>query len=116
MKKVIRVKNIRKRMTSIICILSIVISLLVGFSRNFVVEAEEVEYPELLSLNIADTDIEKGITINCIKDEIEKLVSTLLDNAVKHSYKDSTVNVKLYKEKSSIILKVINTGGRGEDI
>ena len=57
-----------------------------------------------------DTDIEKGITINCIKDEIEKLVSTLLDNAVKHSYKDSTVNVKLYKEKSSIILKVINTG------
>ena len=57
-----------------------------------------------------ETEIEKDITFNCNKDEIEKLISTLLDNAVKHSDKSTTVNVKLYKEKNSIVLKVINCG------
>lgn len=57
-----------------------------------------------------ETEIEKDITFSCNRDEIEKLVSTLLDNAVKHSHKDTTVNVKLYRENNSIILKVINSG------
>lgn len=57
-----------------------------------------------------ETEIEKDITFNCNKDEIEKLISTLLDNAVKHSDKSTTVNVKLYKEKNYIVLKVINCG------
>ena len=57
-----------------------------------------------------ETEIEDGITYKCSKEEIEKLVSTLLDNAVKHSYKDTSVLVRLYRSRNSIIFKVINTG------
>ena len=57
-----------------------------------------------------ETDIEEGISIKCSKEEMEKLVSTLLDNAVKHSDKGTSVEAKLYRSKSSVILKIINTG------
>ena len=57
-----------------------------------------------------DTDIEDDITFKCSKEDMEKLSATLLDNAVKHSYKDTTVKVKLSKSKGAIVLKVINTG------
>ena len=59
---------------------------------------------------LIDTDIEKNIILKCSKEEIEKLISTLLDNAVQHSDKDSTVEVKLYKSKNNILLKIINSG------
>ena len=57
-----------------------------------------------------ETDIEEGISIKCSKEEMEKLVSTLLDNAVKHSDKGTSVEAKLYRSKNSVILKIINTG------
>ncbi|MBO6165824.1 MAG: HAMP domain-containing histidine kinase [Eubacterium sp.] len=57
-----------------------------------------------------ETDIESGISLKCSKEEMEKLVSTLLDNAVKHSDKGTSVETKLYRSKGSVILKIINTG------
>ncbi len=62
-----------------------------------------------------ETEVEKEIVLSCNKDEMEKLVSTLLDNAVKHSDKGTAVTVKLYKEKhskdkNSVVLKVVNSG------
>ena len=57
-----------------------------------------------------ETEVEEGITFKCSKEEIEKLASTLLDNAVKHSFKETAVKVKLYKQKNHIIMKVINKG------
>ncbi|MBR6403859.1 MAG: HAMP domain-containing histidine kinase [Eubacterium sp.] len=56
-----------------------------------------------------ETDLEEDIIHKCSKEEIEKLVSILLDNAIKHSYKDSTIRVEL-KRKSGIILKITNKG------
>ncbi len=56
------------------------------------------------------TDIEKGLKLKCSKDEIEKMISTILDNAIKHSYKDTTVKVKAALIKNSIIIKVTNAG------
>ena len=47
---------------------------------------------------------------NCSKEEIEKLISILLDNAIKHSYKESTIKVNTIKEKNSIAIEVSNVG------
>ncbi len=57
-----------------------------------------------------ETDIEDGITLNCSKDEIEKLVSTLLDNAIKHSDKDTAVIIRLSKSKSLVNIQITNKG------
>ena len=57
-----------------------------------------------------DTEIESDISLNCSKEEMEKLVSTLVDNAVKHSEKNTSILVKLYRSKGAIVLKVVNTG------
>ncbi len=56
------------------------------------------------------TNIEKDIEYNCSKEEIEKLISIILDNAIKHSYKDTTININLYKYKNNIKIEIINIG------
>ena len=55
-------------------------------------------------------DIEENLSLKCSKDEIEKMISTILDNAVKHSYRDTEVRVSAKRIRSGIMLKVINTG------
>lgn len=56
------------------------------------------------------TDIEAGLNYRCIKDEMEKMISTVLDNAIKHSYKDTTVRVSARNIKGSILIKITNSG------
>ena len=57
-----------------------------------------------------DTNIEKNIIYRCSKEEIEKLTSIILDNAIKHSYKNSSIVVNLYKDKNNINIEIINSG------
>ena len=57
-----------------------------------------------------ETNIEKDIKLKCSKDEIERLISIILDNAIKHSYKDSSIKVNLEKDKNSISLEITNVG------
>ena len=57
-----------------------------------------------------DTNIEDNVTFKCSKEEIEKLSSILIDNAIKHSYKDSAIQVNLNKDKNNIYLEIINYG------
>ena len=58
-----------------------------------------------------DTDIDEGISYKCNKDEIEQMSSTILDNAVHHSYKDSVVKVSVRRKgKNEIIINIINKG------
>ncbi len=57
-----------------------------------------------------NTDIEEGLRLKCSKDEIEKMVSTILDNAVKHSYRDTIVRVSAARAKGSLAIKIVNTG------
>ena len=59
---------------------------------------------------VINNQIEKDIMLNCNKIEIDEIVSILIDNAIKHSYKNSIINVNLYKDKNNIILDVINNG------
>ena len=57
-----------------------------------------------------DINIEKDIKLKCSKEEIERLISILLDNAIKHSYKDSSISVNLNNDKNSINLEIVNSG------
>ncbi len=68
---------------------------------------EAVAYEHNISI---DTNIEENIMFKCSKEEIEKLISILLDNAIKHSFKDKTITVNVNKDKNSINIEVINYG------
>ena len=57
-----------------------------------------------------ETDIEKDIMFKCDSENICKLLGILIDNAIKHSNKDSKINVNLKKDKDKIIIAVINCG------
>lgn len=56
------------------------------------------------------TNIQSGIYMNGNKQDIEHIVSILVDNAIKHSESDKEVKVELFKEKNTIILQVKNYG------
>lgn len=56
-----------------------------------------------------DTNIKDNIMFNCNKDEIERLISIILDNAIKHSYKESIILVNVYKDKN-INIEITNEG------
>ena len=55
-----------------------------------------------------DTEVEDNIIFNCSKDEIEKLVSILIDNAIKHSYKDSSLKMEMKKKSLKDFIERIN--------
>ncbi len=57
-----------------------------------------------------ETDIKEGIVFLCSKDEMEKMLSVIIDNAVKHSYKGSAVKVSAQKEKGRIRIRITNQG------
>ena len=68
---------------------------------------EAIAYENNLEI---ETNIEKDIKINCSKEEIERLISIILDNAIKHSFKESTIKVNLNKDKNNINIEITNTG------
>jgi len=60
---------------------------------------------------LIDTDIEEGISFKCNKEEIEQMTATILDNAVRHSYKDTTVKVSAKRmAKGTVDIDIINKG------
>ena len=59
---------------------------------------------------IIKSKINENITMNGNKEDIEHIVSTLTDNAIKHTEAQKEVVVELKKEKNEIILEVKNMG------
>ena len=55
-------------------------------------------------------DIQNDIQFKYNEDDIKQLVEILLDNALEHSNKNTTVEFSLYQENGKVILKVINEG------
>ena len=55
-------------------------------------------------------DVQDGISMKFNEDDIKQLVEILLDNALKHSNKNTTVELSLHRENGKTILKVINEG------
>ncbi len=68
---------------------------------------EAVAFENNVNIN---TNIKDNVIFRCNKDEIERLIGVILDNAIKHSYKNSTIKVNLFKDKNSINLDIINSG------
>lgn len=68
---------------------------------------ESLAFENNVSIN---TEIEKDIMLKCSKTEIDEVVSILIDNAIKHSYKNSIIKVNLYKDKNNIVLDIVNNG------
>lgn len=68
---------------------------------------ESLAYDKKLEI---ETNIEKDIMLKCNQNDLDELVSIIIDNAIKHSYSNSKIRVNLYKEKNNIILDIINNG------
>ncbi len=60
-------------------------------------------------INLID-EIEVNIEFFCNKEQIEKLIYILLDNAIEHSYIQGEILVALKKNNKEIILEVTNKG------
>ncbi len=56
------------------------------------------------------SDIQEHITMNGNKEDIEHILSTLIDNAIKHTEAEKEVIIELIKEKNDIIIQVKNIG------
>lgn len=56
------------------------------------------------------SNIQKDIIFRCNKDEIQRLISIILDNAIKHSYEKTVINVDMKKDKNSIKISITNNG------
>ncbi len=57
-----------------------------------------------------ETNISKDIFINGDKENIKKLFSILMDNAIKHTNKNGTLSIKLFIDKNKVKIIVKNTG------
>ena len=68
---------------------------------------EAIAFEQGIKIN---TNIENDIMFKCSKEEIERLISIILDNAIKHSYKKSLINVNVNKDKNNINIEIINKG------
>ena len=59
---------------------------------------------------VLSTEIKENIMLNGSKEDIEHILSTLLDNAIKHTEKGNKVIASLNSEKNTIIIQVKNQG------
>ena len=57
-----------------------------------------------------ESEITKDILYKCDPEQIKEVVNILVDNAIKHSYKDTTIKVNLNKDKNNINIEILNTG------
>lgn len=56
------------------------------------------------------TNIQENIQINGDREDVKHILSTLLDNAIKHSAPENKVEVNFSKEKNDVIISVKNAG------
>ena len=72
-----------------------------------VLTLESLAYEKNIKL---DYKIDDNINFKCSSEEIKELLSILLDNAIKHSFKEETIFVNLKTDKNNIVLEVTNKG------
>ena len=70
---------------------------------------ESMAYEKKVKLK---NNIQEKVFIEAEKEDFEHILSTLLDNAIKHTESGNNVEVILKKEKGNIILKVENEGSK----
>lgn len=119
-KYVNNIKNESERMSNLIKKLLNLARLEDGFNKdNYVtsniskaIQLTCLTYESLMFENNLklDMNIEDNINFKCNVDEIKQLAAILLDNAIKHGNKDSTIDVLLKKYKNEITFSVSNYG------
>ena len=57
-----------------------------------------------------DYDIEEDISFKCDQSQIKQLIGILMDNAIKHAFPHSTIDLSFKKTNNGIRLKVTNKG------
>ncbi len=57
-----------------------------------------------------NSKIEENVFMKANKEDIEHILSTLIDNAIKHTAEGKEIEVELVKEKNDIIIQVKNMG------
>ncbi|MBO5120559.1 MAG: HAMP domain-containing histidine kinase [Bacilli bacterium] len=72
-----------------------------------VLEFESLAYENNVRI---DTSVKRNILLKCHKQDIEEVIGILIDNAIKHSFKNSIIKVNLYQEKNNKIIDIINNG------
>lgn len=77
-----------------------------------IIKKESLKFESLMYEKsiLLDLNIEDNIELICDSYLIKEMVGILLDNAIKHAYKNSNIVVDLYKFKNHIVLKVTNNG------
>ncbi|CAH2212382.1 HAMP domain-containing sensor histidine kinase [Tepidibacter aestuarii] len=79
--------------------------------KNILMDIKEVLKPKLQNKNIELIISGQDMEIVMEKDLIENLIINLIDNAVKASYENSKINIKLYKnENSKSVIEVSDQG------
>lgn len=68
---------------------------------------ESMAYEKRVKLS---SNIQENVMLNGNKEDIEHIISTLLDNAIKHTGPEKEVVVELVKEKNEIIMQIKNMG------
>lgn len=68
---------------------------------------ESMAYEKKVKLS---SNIQENVMLNGNKEDIEHIISTLLDNAIKHTEPEKEVLVELTKEKNEIIMQLKNMG------
>lgn len=66
--------------------------------------------PFLNEKNIYINIMADDISFKCIELDINKLFKNLIENAIKYSPEESSINLKLYKEKNNIIFEIKDEG------
>ena len=68
---------------------------------------ESMAYEKNVKIN---SNIQEDIILNGHKEDIEHILSTLIDNAIKHTEPKKDILIELSKEKNEIIIQVKNMG------
>lgn len=68
---------------------------------------ESIAYENNLNIK---TDIDDNIILKCNKDEIEKLISIIIDNAIKHSTSNNDITINMHQVKNNIMIDISNIG------
>ena len=74
---------------------------------NQILTFEAIVYENNLKI---DCDIDENIQFKGDKEAINQLIGILFDNAIKHSYKDTTIKISLKDSKQKIHMYVENVG------
>ena len=75
--------------------------------ENEILTYESLFYEKKIKLKY---NIKKNIKFTCNADLIRQLIGILIDNSIKHTYENGSVNINLYKANKDIIIEVKNDG------